>query len=565
MTTLPIEVKNITYLNKYEVGEDVHIVKEVQVDKDGNYIDNIRIIKDYKRPFFITNEIYRKNINKKESEDLSKVTMFKSTQSDLGKSIATRLGDKYIGVTNLSQVSQSPYVYGIDTDSRTYLKYAYMKKYNNPISKYRVGAFDIEVNTITNEIIVISLVTYKKIYTYILKSFIKHITNPIPRLESLYEEHIPDTSEKEIKGVLTQVPVLIKKIEVNFKIFNNEVDMIKDIFSKANYAEIDFLAAWNIMYDMGKITDLLERNGEDIASVFHYDKIPEEYKHFSIKMGQTQKLTASGKFTPISIEQQWHTIKSTTNYYFIDAMPSHRYVRAGGKNVPDGYGLDSILKHEGVAQKLKFKDINVDNLTGIDWHRYMVKHHPLEYIIYNMWDVMSMLELDRATDDLAISLPLLSGISHFDVFNSGPKKIVNALNFYYIKNKKVLGTKDGYGTKSDPLLGADDWIVNMPAFRLDRNGVKVITENKMLNTNIRILVMDDDVTSSYPSTIQACNVSKDTTHREIVSIGNLPKDTFKFKNMNIFYGGTNAIEYCTSMYNFPNVYDILNKIKKDNL
>jgi hypothetical protein len=365
--------------------------------------------------------------------------------------------------------------------------------------------------------------------------------------------------------VLKQVPVLIKNIEVNFKIFNNEVDMIKDIFSKANYAEIDFLAAWNIMYDMGKITDLLERNGEDIASVFHYDKIPEEYKHFSIKMGQTQKLTASGKFTPISIEQQWHTIKSTTNYYFIDAMPSHRYVRAGGKNVPDGYGLDSILKHEGVAQKLKFKDINVDNLTGIDWHRYMVKHHPLEYIIYNMWDVMSMLELDRATDDLAISLPLLSGISHFDVFNSGPKKIVNALNFYYIKNKKVLGTKDGYGTKSDPLLGADDWIVNMPAFRLDRNGVKVITENKILNTNIRILVMDNDVTSSYPSTIQACNVSKDTTHREIVSIGNLPKDIFKFKNMNIFYGGTNAIEYCTSMYKFPDAYDVLNKIKKDNL
>jgi len=560
---LPIEVKNITYLNKYEVGEDIHIVKEVQVDDNGNYIDNIRIIKDYERPFFITKELYRKNKDKKESEDLSKVDMFRSTQSNLGRNIASRLGERYVGVNSLAQVSSSPYVYGIDTDSRTYLKYAYMKKYRNPISKYRVGVFDIEVDTITNEIIVISLANNEKIYTYILKSFISNIADPINRLNTLYEEHIPSTVTKKIKGKEVTLPVKIKNIKRHFKIFDNEVDMIKDIFSKANYLNIDFLTAWNIMYDIGKITNMLEHNSEDVASVFHYDKIPDKYKHFSIKMGQTTKLTASGKFSPVPIEMQWHTIKSTTNYYFIDAMSSHRYVRAGGKNVPDGYGLDSILKHEGVAQKLKFPNINDNKLTGIDWHKFMVKHHPLEYIIYNMWDVMSMLELDNETDDLSISLPLLSGISHFDIFNSGPKKIVDALNFYAIKHKQVLGTKPAYGSKSDKLLGADDWIVNMPAFRIADNGISIIAENDNINTNIRLLVFDADVSAAYPSSIIALNVSGITTHREVVSIGDIPKDTLKLNNMNLMYGNTNAVEYCNTMFNFPTPYDLINKAKRN--
>jgi len=81
-------------------------------------------------------------------------------------------------------------------------------------------------------------------------------------------------------------------------------------------------------------------------------------------------------------------------------------------------------------------------------------------------------------------------------------------------------------------------------------------------TNIRMFVADADQVSGYPSNTQAANVSKDTTVKEVISIGDIPKDEFKTNNINLFFGNVNAIDYCSNMLNFPTVFEALEKVKE---
>jgi len=470
-----IEPRFIQHFSKSEVGEDIHIVRELIHFKDGKTLDNLRIIKNYKRPFWITKPIFRNHKDRKESEDLKKVDKFYATQSDLGKHISIRLGGKWSNITDLRRLRQSPYIYGIDVDSRVFLNYAYRKKYGEPTTPYRIGTFDIEVNILTNEIIIATFATYKSIHTFILKSFLKNIGDPIKRIKESYDKYIPEHS--------------LGDLELDIRIFDNELDLIKEIFKVANDADIDFLAIWNLDYDIPTIVDKVEELGAKPEDIFHYYKIPEQYKYFKYKQGKKQKVTESGRVIPINPEEQWHTVKATTNFYIIDAMSSHRYVRVGGKNVPGGYSLDNILKHEGVAKKLKFdSDIG---LEGREWHIYMVENRPIEYVIYNIWDAMSMLELDKKTKDLTVSVPLLTGISHFDNFNSQPKRLVDDFLFFYLEKGRVLGSKPSE-FDTDKLLGLDEWIVTMPGYRIMDNGVKIIKEMPDETTNIRFFVYDAD-------------------------------------------------------------------------
>jgi len=68
--------------------------------------------------------------------------------------------------------------------------------------------------------------------------------------------------------------------------------------------------------------------------------------------------------------------------------------------------------------------------------------------------------------------------------------------------------------------------------------------------------------SGYPSDTRAANVSKDTTESELLSVGNVPLDTFKAQNINLMFGVVNNIEYCQEMFNFPDLYTLNNLYKE---
>lgn len=440
-------------------NKDTHIVKEILHYEDGTHSKALRLLEDFKRPYWVTMENYRDHNDKKEAEKLNRVREYMSTESGLARSIASRLDSRYTAVKDMRSILRNQFVYGCDTNSRTYIKHQYQTKYGDIVTPYEVCIFDIEADINTGDITILSIATKEKIYTVITKKYLQQkfttkdnsvdiLKDIKPKLDYLYNKHIPKTD-------------ISKNVSVEYDVVDNELDGILAIFRKLHAWEPDFVAVWNITYDVGKLLDVLTANNINPASVFSSPKLPDNLKRFKFKLGPTQKITASGKYKPINPEEQWHTVICPASFYWIDAMSTHRYVRVGGKSVPGGYSLDNVLKHElgDKLGKLKFEDEKSSSTKGVDWHKYMSAERPLEYIIYNQWDVLSVLELDEVTGDLQNVMPMLAGVSNFDIFNSGPKRIIDALHFFYLDNDRVLGTKDPTGDDKD-LLGLGQWINN---------------------------------------------------------------------------------------------------------
>jgi hypothetical protein len=82
-------------------------------------------------------------------------------------------------------------------------------------------------------------------------------------------------------------------------------------------------------------------------------------------------------------------------------------------------------------------------------------------------------------------------------------------------------------------------------------------EHGHTNSNVWFHDYDFDQTSGYPSDSAASNLSKMTTKKEVKSIGNIEKETFKRQNINTLFGPINSIDYCTTMMNAPDPDDIL--------
>ncbi len=532
-----------------EIRQDTHVVKELLYYKDGRREPNLRIIPHFKRPFWITKPHLQNHNQKKESEDIENLNRYTATESELAKSIASRLGPRYIGKRTMWDVVDSPYLYGTNVEARTIIKKMYQDKYPDVISSFKIGVLDIEADTDTDEMVIISLSTRERIYTAILNKIIPNKRDVEQQLLYLYKKHIPDTT-------------ISKNIIPEFELFETEIEMLKAVIGKAHEWKPDLIAVWNIDYDMPFMIRVCEKYGVDPKDIFTDPTLPKNLRSFEYKQGQKKKVTESGVFKPINPEEQWHIVKCPAHFYWIDAMSAHRYIRVGGKVMAGGYSLNNILNAElgKDFQKLKFESEETMDMTGIDWHKYMLKNKPLEYIIYNNWDVISILHLDDKTKDLTSSLPMLAGVSSFDIFNSGPKRIIDAMHFFYLDNKRVLGVKPSK-VDDDKLLGLDSWIILLPSSRIKENGLKIIEENDELITNARGFIFDADQVSGYPSNTQSANVSADTTIREIIDIEGSDKEDFKLQNINLIFGKVNAVEYCTSMFEFPTMFEMKEKIK----
>lgn len=60
-----------------------------------------------------------------------------------------------------------------------------------------------------------------------------------------------------------------------------------------------------------------------------------------------------------------------------------------------------------------------------------------------------------------------------------------------------------------------------------------------------------DVSSSYPNTEDFCNISKETTWRELCKIRNIPEDVQRAAGINLTGGVTNAVEIAVSLFGVP--------------
>lgn len=474
------ECKFVVYVPPKERGEsDLHLIKESVHYADGRIEPKVQLVKDYKRKFWITRQGYRTHKSKKEWEDLDKLIEYKSTQSKLQDAIQTAMRMQWFK-GNMRKLCESPYIYGADINSTADIKKSYQDRYPDVISKFTIGVLDIETDVFDGkETILMASFTFKKVcYTAVLKSWLEGYPNPQERIERSMLKHLGEhvkARELVCETILVDTPV----------------DIIKAVINKAHETKPDFLAIWNLDFEISHFITECERAKVDIAEIFSDPLVPKEHQYFKYKQGPKQKVTASGVVKPIKPAAQWHTVYCPSSFYIIDAMCAYKHIRVSKPEEPS-YSLDAILQKE-LKDITKLKVEGTEHVTGLAWHQLMQTDYKIDYIVYNRFDCISLELLDEKTLDLSLTLPMFSGFSDFADFKSQPRRLVDNLHYYCLENNKVIGTTSASMVEEvdSETVSLKGWITTLPAHLVADNGLKCIEEYPDLPTNIRTHTGDD--------------------------------------------------------------------------
>lgn len=525
---------------------DAHYIKEQLHYSDGTVKPNIRLVRDYKRPFWVTKESYRNHKSKKEYEDIDKLYEYSSTESKLFMEAANALNVPHLG-NQPKQVKESPYLYGVDKTSSSLIKGYYLDKNEGVQSPYTLAVLDIETDIDDRSIYMCTVVFKDQVFTSVRKDYLDRTGRYTERFNEKLNQYLPDHANR-----------------FNFELSpaKDEIDVIRQCFDKLHLWMPDFLAIWNIDFDIVRIIERIEKRGIDPRDILCDPKIPRGLRICRYQEGQRKLLTSSGNLKPKHPAQQWHTLYLTASFYVIDAMCTYKHLRLAQPE-ESSYSLDNILNKELGTRKLKFEEAN--DYKGAEWHKFMVDRYPIEYIVYNIYDCIGIIDLDLKTKDLSSKLPSFSASSEFKKFSSNPKKIVDAFYYFTLGEGKVVGcvgsapmveseeieVEEEDSDAVGETLGLKGWIVTLRAHYLAEDGLAVIEELPNVRTNARAYVFDADETSAYPNSILVGNVSRETTSTEVIDIEGIDLETFKMQNINILSGKTNSLEYCVNMFSLP--------------
>lgn len=545
------ECKHVVYCAPPQYGQaDLHVIKEIVHTTTGKHIPRMRCVPNYQRSFWVTQKGRQDHQEKKEWEHVDRLIEYRSTQSKLLDTAARALEQPwYRG--DMRRLARSPYLYGTDINSTALIKQGYQAKFPTLITPAKLAVFDTEKDVVngTKQIIIAALTCREKVFIAVQQSFVDGITDPANKAHVMYKKYLGEYAEK-------------RNHQVEIKIVPTDADIIVECFQRAHEWMPDILAIWNINFDMPLMLETLARHNIDPKDIFSDPLIPPQYRHFRYKVGPNQKRMSSGKVMTIKPSAQWHTVFCPASFYFIDAMCAYRHVRTGQGEEPS-YALDNILEKILGIRKLRFEA--ADHLNKIDWHAFMQKNYPLEYIIYCAFDCISIEELDEKTKDLQLSLPMLAGASDYADFKSQPKMSADALHFHMQSINRRMGTTSDamLNEMDDKTVSPEGWIVTLRPQLTIANGMQIIKEDPDHWTKIFGQVWDLDATASYPNGGMVFNIAKETTKFEIISIEGISEETQRVMGIQLSGGHVNALEFCNAGFNMVDLETMLEAFEEE--
>lgn len=95
------------------------------------------------------------------------------------------------------------------------------------------------------------------------------------------------------------------------------------------------------------------------------------------------------------------------------------------------------------------------------------------------------------------------------------------------------------------------------------NGVAVFDDLPDQRSSLHGHVYDLDCVSTYPTTGEVMNISRETTFRELTSMEGIDEEVQRRAGINLTGGKMNALEICTDTMFFPDLHDLLDEFKKE--
>lgn len=546
-----LECRHATYCESANGKDDMLVVKEYIHFKDGTSKPNLRLIKNFEREFWVTKPGYQNHKDKKEWEQLDRVKKFTTTQIKLKQSIAKAL-NKPGFQGGLRMLARDPYLYGADVTTPVLLKNQYKTRWPDAITQEaKVAVLDIESDVVYGHgnILSIALTCKEKAVLAVTEDFLDGIPNA--------EEKIQKAMRKYLKEEVKQ-----RAIDLEVVIAKSPGVACVEVMKRAHDWMPDFISIWNMNYDIPYILKTLESEGFSTADVFSDPMVPPEFRFCKYKEGPSQKVTARGKVLPLHPADRWHVLTCPASWYVLDAMCVYKKIRTVKGNEPN-YSLDGVLERNLGVRKLKFDQVS--DVEGLAWHQKMQRDYKIEYLIYNLFDCIGVEMLDEKTGDLSRAFDVLTGVSEYANFSSNPRRINDDLHFFCLDRGLVIGTtSDEMVDELDKyVVSMDGWIVTLPSFLVDNNGLPLIKEAPHIRSMLRAHVSDLDIEGTYPNVEDILNISKETTLMELFEMAGVPDGVRRSIGVNLTAGAVNAIEISQRAFNLPTSNQLLASFERE--
>ena len=298
---------------------------------------------------------------------------------------------------NNEKIHKNNKLYRSDMQIEDYYRYEFDKRYTNnvdlPLKKMYL---DIEVDGINmlgdfpdpsdspiNAVTLIDDIT-NNVYTYLLRDK----DNPLCKQ---FEDSLkdPDTF-RVIKAFITEHLGGYKKasrlgcenLEYHFFFFDEEIEMVYDIFRAINTLQPDFVLAWNMAFDIPFIIDRIKFLGYDPRNIMrHPDFDFCDDLYYYVDERHINEPAESGDFARIP-----------SYSIYLDQMKQFASRRKGQHAFPSNK-LDDIAYAVAGIHKYDYHSITPD-LVKLPRTNYFI------FVMYNILDVICQKAIEKKTGDI---------------------------------------------------------------------------------------------------------------------------------------------------------------------
>lgn len=403
-------------------------------------------------------------------------------------------------------------IFNSDMDIRDHTRYQFGKEYKNTSFKISKAYFDIEADTIdmkgpfpelgecpVNAVTFVNDST-NEVYTLLLRNqenpliyeFEKNLSqDTFSRLRNFIINHVGGEEKAKYHKIFDY--------NYNILFYDEEIELIKDLFSLITVKNPDFILAWNMAFDIPYIIERIKNLGYRPEDILCPSYIPKKYKNARYYIDIDHKNEPEEK-------GDYYFISGKTVY--LDQMVHFASKRKGQAKFPS-FKLDTIGEIVAKVNKLDYSHITnrIELLPYIDYETF---------VFYNIMDTIVQVCVENKTKDVDY------------VFN---KCLINATRYnkchrqsVYLKNRAIIEfEKQGFiagnnhnvfnpkPTEKFPGALVGDPLNNSDYSKQTLFGVPI---------NVIKNLIDYDYKSLYPSILRELNIAPNT-QIGIIEIANI--------------------------------------------
>ena len=408
-----------------------------------------------------------------------------------------------------------PSVFNADMHIEDYYRWLFDRCYKNEPYKLDILYFDIEVDGINqagdfpemgecpiNAVTLVD-VAHDRVFTLLLENYNNPLIDEFKKEKDISSQ-IKEFVEENVGGWKAAKRFGIENFEYKVMFYDEEINLIRDMFNVINTLKPDFALAWNIAFDLPYIIQRIYNLGYDPKNIIcHPDFKVKECEYYIDRRAKVY-------------EERGDAAQVSSYTVYLDQLITFASRRKGQRKIAS-HKLDYIGGLIAGVRKLDYSDITT-SIVKLPYLNYKI------FVFYNIMDTIVQHCIERRVGDIDfIFSKALSVNTRYQKVNRQTTYLINRAITDFWNMGYIMGNNNNKHNASCPFPGA---FVADPTKVSDKPKIKI----NGAAVNICDNLDDFDYTALYPSIIDENNMAPNTQVGKVLLPDRLDKNENRYNN-----------------------------------